>query len=67
MRKRQRDQLTHFLAGPREIVLAALGIKGMFPSTPSFTAIESPVRLIFFCSCKIPYTRASAVGGQPGT
>ena len=23
--------------------------------------------LIFFCSCKIPYTNASAVGGQPGT
>ena len=25
-----------------------------------------PVRRIFFCSCKIPYTSASAVGGQPG-
>ena len=25
------------------------------------------VRLILFCNCKIPYNRASAVGGQPGT
>lgn len=24
-------------------------------------------RLIFLCSCRIPYSRASAVGGQPGT
>jgi len=24
-------------------------------------------RRIFFCSCRIPYTSASAVGGQPGT
>lgn len=23
-------------------------------------------RLIFFCSCRVPYRRASAVGGQPG-
>jgi hypothetical protein len=26
-----------------------------------------PVRLIFFCSSNMPYSRASAVGGQPGT
>ncbi len=25
------------------------------------------VRWIFFCSCIRPYSRASAVGGQPGT
>src|SRR5207302_356972 len=25
------------------------------------------VRAIFFCSCMIPYTSASAVGGHPGT
>ena len=25
------------------------------------------VRAIFFCSCTMPYTSASAVGGQPGT
>src|SRR5437588_93526 len=25
------------------------------------------VRAIFFCSCTIPYTSASAVGGHPGT
>src|SRR5690606_9374533 len=25
------------------------------------------LRRIFFCSCRIPYTSASAVGGQPGT
>ena len=26
-----------------------------------------PVRRIFFCNCRMPYTKASAVGGQPGT
>ena len=26
-----------------------------------------PVRRIFFCNCMMPYTSASAVGGQPGT
>jgi hypothetical protein len=25
------------------------------------------VRLILFCNCMMPYSRASAVGGQPGT
>ena len=25
------------------------------------------VRPIFFCSCSMPYSSASAVGGQPGT
>src|SRR5690606_32154088 len=25
------------------------------------------LRRIFFCSCRMPYTSASAVGGQPGT
>src|SRR5579883_110218 len=25
------------------------------------------VRRIFFCNCRMPYTSASAVGGQPGT
>lgn len=25
------------------------------------------VLLIFFCSCNMPYSNASAVGGQPGT
>ena len=26
-----------------------------------------PVRRIFFCNCKSPYSSASAVGGHPGT
>ena len=26
-----------------------------------------PSRRIFRCSCRIPYSNASAVGGQPGT
>ena len=25
------------------------------------------LRWIFFCSCRMPYSRPSAVGGQPGT
>ena len=28
---------------------------------------KDPSLLIFFCSCKIPYNKASAEGGQPGT
>ena len=29
--------------------------------------IKEPLFLIFFCNCNIPYNKASAEGGHPGT
>mgnify|MGYP003151807866 CR=1 FL=1 len=47
------------------------GLLGSFSDRSRFVRSRqrhrAPVRRIFFCNWRMPYTSASAVGGQPGT